>query len=145
MTVNMEAVELPFGVTTGGLKKAVPFAGTPETLKDIGFANPFGVGATLIWIITCAPGLVVAVPGPLREKPSTVKAETTVVPPPGIGFVTVTLTVPAVATSLAGMDAETLVALTNVVGTALPLKFTIDFATKLVPSTVNVKAAPPAV
>ena len=65
-------------------------------------------------------------------------------PPPGAGFVTVTVTLPAVATSLAGIAAESLLALTKVVGSALPLKFTTDLASKFAPLTVRVKAAPPA-
>ena len=61
-------------------------------------------------------------------------------PPPGAGFVTVTVALPAVATSLAvGIAAESLVALTKVVGSGLPLKFTADFASKFAPLTVRVK------
>lgn len=72
------------------------------------------------------------------------KTEAGDVPPPGAGFVTATSTLPAVATSLAGMAAEILVALTNVVNSALPLKLTTDFDWKFAPFTVRVKAAPPA-
>jgi hypothetical protein len=75
----------------------------------------------------------------------TVKGEFPDVPPPGAGFVTVTLNVPAVAISAAVMDAVTCVAFTNVVVTAVPLKFTTEVATKFVPFTVSVKVAPPAV
>lgn len=49
----MVAVEFPFGVTVGGLNKPLPCAAIPETLKEIGFVNPFAVGATLIWMIAC--------------------------------------------------------------------------------------------
>ena len=65
------------------------------------------------------------------------------VPPPGAGFVTVTFILPTIATSLAGIVADTLVALTNVVVSGLPLKLTTDFASKFAPLTVSVKAAPP--
>jgi len=65
------------------------------------------------------------------------------VPPPGAGFVTVMLDVPAVVKSLAGMEAVTWVALTKLVVRGEPLKFTIESVTKLVPFTVNVKAASP--
>jgi len=140
----MVAAEFPFGVSTAGLNRAVLCAGTPETLKEMGLVNPFAVGATLIWRITCPPALVVAAPGPLRENPSTVNAEAAVVPPPGAGLVTVTFTGPSFATSLAGIDADRLVALLNVVVAVLPLKFTTDFATKLAPLIVSVKAVPPA-
>ena len=101
-------------------------------------------GATVICITAGWPGASDAVPGPLTVKPSTVKVEAAEVPPPGAGLVTVTSTLPADETSVAGIAAESLVALTNVVACALPLKFTTDFATKFVPFTVNVNAAPPA-
>jgi hypothetical protein len=61
----------------------------------------------------------------------------------GAGFVIVTLTLPAFATSLAGMAAVICVALTNVVGSALPLKLTVDPETKFVPVMVIASAAPP--
>jgi hypothetical protein len=74
----------------------------------------------------------------------TVNEEITDVPPPGTGFVTVTLNVPAAAICAAVMDAVNCVAFTNVVVAAAPLKFTTEVATKLVPFTVSVKAVPPA-
>jgi len=67
------------------------------------------------------------------------------VPPPGAGFVTVTVAVPAVAISAEAIAAVSCVALTNVVVLAAPLNFTADVDTKPVPFTVRVKAAPPAV
>jgi hypothetical protein len=65
--------------------------------------------------------------------------------PPGAGFVTVTVAVPAVAISATEIAAVSCVALTNVVVLAAPLNFTTDVDTKPVPFTVRVKAAPPAV
>jgi len=67
------------------------------------------------------------------------------VPPPGVGFVTVTAGVPAAATSVARIAAVTFVALTNVVVRALPLKLTTAPLTKLDPLTVSVNAPDPAV
>jgi len=67
------------------------------------------------------------------------------VPPPGAGFVTVTVGVPAAATSLAGMAAVSLVALTKVVARGVPLKFTTDVVMKFEPFTVRVNAPEPAV
>ena len=64
--------------------------------------------------------------------------------PLGVGLVTVTLAVPAVAISAAVIAAVNCVALTNVVVLAAPLNFTTDEDTKPVPFTVRVKAAPPA-
>jgi hypothetical protein len=75
----------------------------------------------------------------------TVKVAAAEVPPPGAGFVTVTLTVLGVAISVARIAAVNWVALTNVVAFAAPLKFTVAPLTKPVPVTVRVKAAPPAV
>jgi len=72
-----------------------------------------------------------------------VKIEAGDVPPPGDGFVTVTFTFPAIATSLAGTAAEIWVVLTKAVVSGLPLKLMTDFATKFVPFIVSVKAAPP--
>ena len=65
--------------------------------------------------------------------------------PPGLGFVTVTVAVAAVAISAAVIAAVNCVALTNVVVLPALLNFTIDVETKPVPLTVSVKAAPPAV
>jgi hypothetical protein len=75
----------------------------------------------------------------------TVKFAGADVPPPGVGFVTVTGNVPAVAISAAVMAAVTCVELTNVVVAAVPLNFTAEVETKPVPFTVSVNAAPPAV
>lgn len=65
------------------------------------------------------------------------------VPPPGAGFITVMLNVPAVVRSLAGMEAVTCVELTKVVVRAEPAKFTTELLMKFVPFTVKVKAASP--
>jgi hypothetical protein len=66
-------------------------------------------------------------------------------PPPGAGFVTVILNVPAVVRSLAGIVAVNLMLLTNVVVRADPAKLTTDAETKFVPFTVSVRVAAPAV
>lgn len=72
------------------------------------------------------------------------KGDAVEAPPPGAGFVTVTFALPATATSLAGIAPDSFVALMNVVVSGLPLKFTVDFASKFAPLTVSVKTAPPA-
>jgi hypothetical protein len=64
--------------------------------------------------------------------------------PPDVGLGTVTANVPAEMMAAAGIAAVNCVVLTNVVVRAVPPKFTIEAATKLVPLIVNVKAAPPA-
>jgi hypothetical protein len=65
-------------------------------------------------------------------------------PPPGAGLVTVTAAVPIEAMAAPGIAATNCVALTNLVVRAAPPKLTIEAATKFVPLTVSVKAAPPA-
>jgi hypothetical protein len=67
------------------------------------------------------------------------------VPPPGAGFTTVTDAVPPVATSAAGTIAVSCVDETNVVVSPDPFQLTTELETKLVPVTVNVKPALPAV
>jgi len=73
-----------------------------------------------------------------------VKVAALVVPPPGEGVDTVIAAVPAVLTSEAGTCAVSCVALTTVVGRALPAQFTKEEETKLVPLTVSTKAPEPA-
>ena len=64
-------------------------------------------------------------------------------PPPGAGFWTTTLAVPAEAMSLAGIEAVSCVALTNCVVRGLPFHQTLEALTKPVPLMVKVNAAPP--
>ena len=64
-----------------------------------------------------------------------------VLPP---GFATVTLAVPGEAMSLARIDAVNWDGLTNVVVRFDPFHLTVDPETKFEPSTVKVKAEPPA-
>ena len=66
------------------------------------------------------------------------------VPPPGAGFNTATLAVPAVAIS-AAVIVGNCVPLAKVVAFEAPLNVTTDVATNPVPFTVSVKATPPAV
>jgi hypothetical protein len=67
------------------------------------------------------------------------------VPPPGVGLKTVTDAVPAVAMSEAGMAAVNCIAETNVVVRLDPFHCTTELLSKLLPFTVRVNAAPPAV
>src|SRR5262245_10463266 len=64
--------------------------------------------------------------------------------PLGSGFLTLTDAVPATATSPAEICAVSRALLTKVVGRALPFHWMVDPATKLLPSTVKVKAGAPA-
>jgi hypothetical protein len=67
------------------------------------------------------------------------------VAPAHVGLTTVIDAVPAVAMRAAGTVAVSFVAETNVVVSAVPLQFTVEPETKLVPFTVSVNPAPPAV
>ena len=66
------------------------------------------------------------------------------VPPPGAGLKTITEAVPTAAISAALMAAVTCVTDTNVVVRSEPFQRTTELVTKPLPSTVNVKAEPPA-
>ena len=67
------------------------------------------------------------------------------VPPPGVGFTTLTDAVPAVAMRAPGTVAVSCVAETNAVVSAVPFHLTVEPDTKLVPFTVSVNCPPPAV
>jgi len=67
------------------------------------------------------------------------------VPPPGLELKTTTLAVPGATMSVAGTEAVNWVALTKVVVSAVPFHIMVDAFTKLLPVTVKVKAAVPAV
>jgi hypothetical protein len=67
------------------------------------------------------------------------------VPPPGAGFTTVTLDVPAVATSAAVINAVTVDDDTKVVAVSEPFHCTVEFPTKLDPLRVRVKLDTPAI
>src|SRR5438093_13323585 len=71
------------------------------------------------------------------------KNSTLDVPPPGLGFTTVTEAVLAMAMSDTRMLTVNCELLTNVVARALPFQFATDPETKPVPFTVRVKPAPP--
>lgn len=73
-----------------------------------------------------------------------VNPNTPEVPPPGVGLSTFTCAIPAVARSLAGIDARSSVAETNVVDLDMPFHWTIAPLTKLLPPTVSVIALLPA-
>ena len=66
------------------------------------------------------------------------------VPPPGVGFVTVTVAVPVALTSAAKIVAVSVVLETKVVERAKPFQFTTEPETKFVPSIVSVKSEFPA-
>lgn len=67
------------------------------------------------------------------------------VPPPGVGLLTVTPADPALAISPAGTWAVILTVVTYVVASGVPFQLITELLTKLLPFTVSVNAAPPAV
>jgi len=72
----------------------------------------------------------------------TVKVCAVVVPPPGAGFVTVTLTDPAVATSAAGTVTTNCVDVCELGFSTFPPKFTVELPMKFVPVSVIVTPVP---
>ena len=66
------------------------------------------------------------------------------VPPPGVGLKTVTLEVPALTKSVAGIVALNCVAFINVVARSVPFHRTFDVLLKFMPVTVSGRSALPA-
>jgi hypothetical protein len=79
------------------------------------------------------------------EDDAIVKVAAADVPPEGGGVKTVTSALPAETTSVLGIEAVSCAALTKVVGRSAPFHLTIEDEVKLVPLTVSVNAALPAV
>jgi hypothetical protein len=115
----------PFQLTTEVETKLVPF-----TVK-VNWELPAVVEVGLIEVVVGTGLLMVNVCG-------------FEVPPPGAGFTTVTDAVPAVATFAAGTIAVSCVDETNVVVRDDPFHLTVEVETKLVPFTVKVNWALPA-
>ena len=120
----------PFHFTTEALMKFVPVTvrvnAAPPAVAEVGEI-----------IVSVGEGLFVAA---LMVNVCALE-----VPPPGVGFKTVTEAVPAEAMSVAGTIAVSCVALPKVVVNAAPFQFTTEELMKFVPVTVRVNAAPPAV
>ena len=115
---------LPFQRTTELAKKLVPL-----TVKVKALLPAMTVlGARLVMV---GDGLLM------------VKVSALVVPPPGVGLKTVTLAVPALAKSAAGIVALNCVALPKVVVRSAPFHRTLDMLMKFVPLTVSVNSALP--
>ena len=64
--VSIVGFATPLSVSIAGLNDAVAPAGSPETLNETGFVNPFAVGVAVIWIIAGCPDVSEAPEGPLR-------------------------------------------------------------------------------
>jgi hypothetical protein len=125
---NVVTRGLPFHCTTELLTKLLPF--TVNVNPGEPALNMFGV-----IVVIAGNGLFAAV---------IVNVAAADVPPPGVGFVTVTPGVPAVATSVAKTGIVNCVALIKVVVRAVPLKFTTEVEMKFVPITTSVNPDEPA-
>src|SRR6266853_862446 len=135
----VETGRLP-GMTEGGLNIAVTFAGKPETLKAITLENPLVLtGVIVIEVEADMPAATVTAGAGPTVKSLIVKLTAGDTP---AGLLTVTAGVPPEEASFAGSAAVSCVAITNVVGCALPPKFSTEEGEKLAPLTVSVKAAP---
>jgi hypothetical protein len=140
---------VPAGIVVGFAVQVAPVSdcGTMQpTVSADGRGAFAGVDMKSIFTVAGVPALTVIVPGVdascCAVRPTTWNGEVGEVPPPGVGLVTATLTVPDMAVSAAVIEAFTCVALTKVVVFAVPLKFSTDDALKFVPVTVNVTVAP---
>lgn len=120
---------LPFHCTVEPLMKFVPLTVSVKPVPPA--VTAFGLKPVIVGMGFCAWPIL--------------KLTALDVPPPGAGLLTVTLDVPVVAMSVAGICAVSCVALTNAVVRALPFHCTVEPATKPLPFTVKVNAAPPAV
>jgi hypothetical protein len=123
------------------LTNVVTFAAPPKFTTDV-FTKlvPFTVKVNPADPATIFVGEIVVTVGTGFGAALMLKLMALVVPPPGVGFVTVTGGVLMVVISDARIAAVSCVALTNVVTFAAPLKFTTELETKPVPFTVNVNA-----
>ena len=116
---NAVVRETPLIFTVEPLTKFVPFTtsvnpGEPATTLDGTSDETVGAGS------------------------STLKDSVFDVPPPGVGLVTDTSTGPTIVIPDDGMAAVNCEALTKIVGSATPPKFTVEAETKLLPFTVSV-------
>src|SRR5208282_6132262 len=116
--------------------RALPFQFTCDPLT-----NPRPVSISDIAALPAAAlvGLRLEMPGIGLPTGSTKNGMLFELPPPGDGFTTVTLSVPADATSVAVIEAVSCDALTKVVARSCPFQTAVETpATKPVPLTVNV-------
>ena len=144
VSVSVTCVVLLPGVTLAPAGNcAVAPVGRPVTLSCTGSLKPSAVGVIVNVTSVACPGVsITGADGPLSEKSSSVKAVGGVAPPPGVGLVTITFTVPGLPASAAEMDAVSCDALTKVVVSFLLLKLMTELERKFVPLTVRVKALP---
>lgn len=121
---NVVCLPLPFQFTAEFATKFEPVTASEKAAPPAAVfegAKPVIVGTELLTVNCCA-----------KE-----------VPPPGVGFVTVTLSTPAVTMSLASIAAESWLELVNVVARGAPFQFTTDVLTNPRPVKESVNAAPP--
>lgn len=136
------------GVTLVGENEAVTPLGTPETLRPVAPLKPFRLVTVMlvdpdpVWTTLGVPAERLMAKSGLGLTGKLADAEA---PPPGVGLTTVTASVPAVATSLAGILAVSCEALPKVVVRLELFTCTTELRTKFFPLIVRVAAPPPAV
>lgn len=135
------------GVTVIGEKDADASKGSPDAENETTLGKPLAsVAATVMVNIAGWPATTdVDPPGPDAEKPSMVRLNADEGLPPGAGLLTVMFTMPAVATSAAGIAAVSCEVLTKVVVSGFVPKLMTEPVTNFWPLTVSVKAVPPGV
>ena len=144
VVVTVIVVLVP-GVTEVGLNLAAAPVGSPVTVNVTGFVRVPPTVAVEIANAAGWPAATVSVGVGLETaKSAIVSVRAAEVPPPGKGLNTVIEMAPPVVRSPAGTMAVTCVALTIVVVNATPFHSTTVPATKFVPVSVSVNAAPPA-
>src|ERR1019366_9092712 len=145
VVVTVITVLVP-ALTDAGLNDAAAPVGNPLAVNVILPGNAPPTVAVAIVNIPDWPAVTVCVVGLLAVtlKSVIVNVSEFDVPPPGVGFITVTAAVPAAAMSAAVIAAVNCVALTNVVVRALPFHCATELLMKFVPFNVSVNAAPPA-
>ena len=130
---------------TVGEKDAVAPVGNPDAVNDTGLAVVVPAGITIMLKFAGWPAVtVVAAVCTFKLKSPTTNVSAEVVPPPGAGLFTVTLSVPLWAKSVAGRIALSEVGLTRVVARVLPPTRTTELALKFVPVTFRVSTVLPA-
>jgi len=139
------ALALPAAMVADGVKDAAAPCGTPVAVSKTAFAVVAFAGTIIRPKVAGWPaGMESAGVCTFNLKSSTTTINAEVVPPPGAGLFTVTLSVPLWAKSLAVRAAFSDVELTNVVTRELPLTRTVELELKFVPDMLSVIAAFPA-
>jgi len=139
------ALALPAAIVEDGVKDAAAPSGTPVAVSNTAFAVVAFAGTIIrLNVAGCPAGTEAAGDCTFNLKSSTTIVNAEVVPPPGAGLFTVTVSAPLWAKSLAVRAAFSDVELTRDVTRELPLTRIVELVLKFVPATLSVIAALPA-